>query len=357
MDIEIRRAELRELRCVERPSRPLAEGEVRLGVEAFGITANNVTYAVIGDMLRYWEFFPAAEDPATWGRVPVWGYASAVESRHEGVPEGTRVFGYLPMASELVVEPGRLDADGSFTDLAAHRQPLPSVYNRYVTVAGDRMYAADREDQDILLRPLFVTSFTIDDFLADRGDLGAEVVAISSASAKTAIGAAYLLHARGGLEVVGLTSPANRAFVESLGCYHRVLSYDEVGALEPRRSVYVDVAGRRDVTAAVHAHLGEQLAYSMVVGDTHWEAEEADVELVGPRPELLFAPAQIAKRREEWGREGFEERVARSWHAFTAWSDGWLRVEHRGGAQAIVATFLEVLEGEVPPSVAHVCRF
>lgn len=356
MDIEINRKDFRELRCVDREARALAEGEVRFTLDAFGITANNVTYAVIGDMLRYWEFFPVAEDPQGWGHVPVWGYADATESRCDEVPVGTRIFGYFPMASELIVQPGRIDAEG-FSDVTAHRETLPSVYNRYATTVGDRSYDPTREDQVILLRPLFVTSFTIDDFFVDHDDFGAEVAVISSASSKTAIGAAFLMHARGGLEVVGLTSEANRAFVESLGCYHRVLTYDQVGELPASRSVYVDVAGRRDVTRAVHAQLGEQLAYSMVVGDTHWEAEESGGELLGPKPEFLFAPSQIAKRREDWGRAGFEERVNRSWDAFIASTDTWMTIEHVSGAEGIVATFLAVLEGEVAPSHAHVCSF
>ncbi len=357
MDIEINRQNFRELRLVERPAASVGEGQVRFTLDAFGITANNVTYAVIGDMLRYWEFFPVAEDPAAWGHVPVWGYATATESRCDEVPEGTRVFGYWPMASELVVRPGRVDAEG-FSDITEHRESLPSVYNRYATTAGDRMYDAAREDAAILLRPLFVTSFTIDDFVEDNDRFGASTMVISSASSKTAIGAAFLMAQHEGVEVVGLTSEANRAFVESLGCYHRTLTYDQVGELSNARSVYVDVAGRRDVTRAVHEQLGDQLAYSMVVGDTHWEAEGNDGgQLVGPRPELLFAPSQIAKRRAEWGRDGFEERVERSWHAFTTFSDGWLRVSHVAGAEGIRETFLKVLEGQVEPTEAHVCSF
>ena len=37
---------------------PLADGAVRLKVQSFAVTANNVTYAVIGDMFQYWNFFP-----------------------------------------------------------------------------------------------------------------------------------------------------------------------------------------------------------------------------------------------------------------------------------------------------------
>ena len=43
--------------------------------------------------MNYWSFFPA-EEP--WARMPVWGFADVVASEAEGVPEGTRIFGYLP---------------------------------------------------------------------------------------------------------------------------------------------------------------------------------------------------------------------------------------------------------------------
>ena len=42
------------------------------GIDAFALTANNVTYAAFGGPpMNYWHFFPA-DDPA-YGRVPVWG--------------------------------------------------------------------------------------------------------------------------------------------------------------------------------------------------------------------------------------------------------------------------------------------
>ena len=57
----------------------LADGAIRLKVESFSVTANNITYAVVGDGFGYWNFFPA---PDGWGRVPVWGFADVAELRH-----------------------------------------------------------------------------------------------------------------------------------------------------------------------------------------------------------------------------------------------------------------------------------
>jgi hypothetical protein len=96
---------------------------------------------------------------------------------------------------------------------------------------------------------LFMTSWLIDDFLADNEFFGAATAGnaltiLSSASSKTAYGTAFCLAKRQGVTVIGLTSAANLDFCRSLGCYHRVLTYDQIDQLDPgRAAVYVDFAG------------------------------------------------------------------------------------------------------------------
>ena len=92
--------------------------------------------------------------------------------------------------------------------------------------------ASARTDYQALLRPLFMPSFLVDDFLAENEFFGAEAVMLSSASSKTAFGLAHLLHTRdNGIKVIGLTSAGNTSFVKSLGCYDEVVSYDRVTTL------------------------------------------------------------------------------------------------------------------------------
>jgi hypothetical protein len=360
MDLEVDRNHLRRVRNVERRPVPLGPGEARLRIDSFGLTANNVTYAVFGDAMGYWQFFPVPDEPAGggdvhWGQVPVWGFADVVESAVPGVAETTRVYGYFPMAEELVVSPGRVDQRG-FSDVSAHRQALPSVYNRYSFTATDPVYRGDREPQQMLLWPLFVTSFVVDDFLGDHGMFGSGDAVISSASAKTSIATAFLLARRHGVEVVGLTSTANLDFVRGLGCYHRACTYEDVASLPVRPSCYVDVAGRRDVTGAVHAHFGESLGYSMVVGDTNWEdASQPDGPLPGPRPTFLFAPDQIAKRRRQWGGDGFERNVAGAWSRFAPWTDGWMKLRHARGPAEVEQAYRRLVNGRVDPRLGDVC--
>lgn len=101
-----------------RRHRPLAEGEAALAIETFALTANNITYAAYGDAMRYWDFFPAGEDG--FGMMPVWGFATVAESRVDGLAEGTRLYGYYPMAEELIVMPTQVSERG-FADGAPHR--------------------------------------------------------------------------------------------------------------------------------------------------------------------------------------------------------------------------------------------
>src|SRR5687767_5291831 len=162
-DLLVGREELKRTERVDRPVPEVGDGEVLLRVDRVGMTANNVTYALLGDAMQYWNFFPAEEG---WGRVPLWGFADVVESNVTGVEVGTRVYGYLPPSSHLVVKPDRVDEAG-FRDASDHRAGLPGPYQVYASTTGDPAYEAEREDLQILYRPLFLTSFMLADFLHD----------------------------------------------------------------------------------------------------------------------------------------------------------------------------------------------
>lgn len=350
-DFLVSREDIRETRIEECEPPAPGPGEALLAVHSFGLTSNNVTYAVFGDFMNYWDFFPAEEG---WGRVPMWGFAEVEASEAEGLEPGARVFGYLPPSSHLVVAPA-VDGRG-FVDEVPHRRSLPATYQRYQEVGSDPFYAEDTEALQMLLRPLFFTSFLIDDQLADDGLTEKGPVIIASASSKTAIGAAYLLAQRENVEVVGLTSPRNAEFVEGLGIYHRTVTYDSIGSFERGPATLVDVAGDGEVRAAVHNHLGDDLVHSMAVGVTHWEETGAGggAELPGAQPVFFFAPARVDKRSEDWGAGALNERVAEAWQGFCGWAGGWLEIEEGEGFEAVQSAYLEVLEGDVEPNRAHV---
>ena len=321
-----------------------------LGVDAFGLTTNNITYAVMGETMNYWNFFPAEDG---WAHMPVWGFADVVESKAEGVPEGTRVYGYLPPASHLVVQPDR-PSNTDFVDVSPHRVDLPAAYNRYLRTDGNDMYEKENEDYEILLWPLYFTSFLIDDFLGDEDMFGAKLAVLSSASSRTTSALAHLLDKRDGIEVVGLTSPRNVEFTESLGVYDRVVPYDELESIETEPAIYVDVAGDAKVRSAVHGHWGDQLKHSAAVGITHKEDLGGSGELAGPQPTFFFAPTRLKKRSEDWGPEGLNQRLADAWRPYVEWARGWLRVEHGSGPEDVERIYRELLDGKSDPAVGHV---
>ena len=321
-----------------------------LGVDSFGLTTNNITYAVMGEAMNYWDFFPAEDG---WARMPVWGYADVVESKAEGVPEGTRVYGYLPPASHLVVRPDRASSI-DFVDVSPHRVDLPAAYNRYLRTDGNDMYEKENEDYEILLWPLYFTSFLIDDFLDDEDMFGAKLAVLSSASSRTTSALAHLLGKRDGIEVVGLTSPGNVEFTESLRVYDRVVPYEELDSIEAEPAVYVDVAGDAKIRGAVHGHWGDQLKHSAAVGITHKEDLGGSGELAGPEPTFFFAPTRLKKRSEDWGPEGLNDRLADAWRPYVEWARGWLRVEHGSGPEDVERIYRELLDGKSDPAVGHV---
>jgi hypothetical protein len=346
LHFEVRRDDLRVTRFTEEPLLEPAGGEAILRIDRFALTANNVTYAVAGDMMSYWKFFPAE---AGFGRVPVWGFAEVARSTVPALREGERVYGYFPMSTHLSVRPDALTPSG-FIDAAAHRAALPPVYNQYRRVAADPGYDAALEDRQAVLQPLFMTGWLLADLLADEQFCGARRVVIASASSKTAIGLAAALARAGGAEVVGLTSPRNIAFVEKLGYYDRVVAYDAIASLpsaEP--AAFVDMAGDAGVLSAVHRHFGERLVRSIGVGLTHWESGARATDLPGAKPEFFFAPTRIQKRTQEWGARALQERMGEAWRVFAHDSESWLEIDAGRGREAVERVYRDTLEGRARP--------
>lgn len=341
---------------------PLRDGQALLKIDCFAFTSNNVTYAAFGEAMSYWDFFPVVSNEPGWGRIPVWGFGEVVHSQHGAVKTGERYYGYYPMSTHLLVEPGRA-AEAGFFDGVTHRKSLHAIYNQYLRTTADPLYDARTEDVQMLLRPLFITSFLIDDFLGDSKFFGARTVILSSASSKTAYGLAFLLSQRPEIEVIGLTSASNLAFVERIGCYRRALAYERIADLANHApAVYVDMAGNGDVRGALHRHFGDQLKYSCAVGGTHWDhrapSHTGSGPLPGAKPILFFAPSQARKRMEDWGPGGLQRRLAGAWQEIlgtvTDPVQGWMRVIHGRGPDAVEQVYLDMLDGKARPDEGHI---
>lgn len=330
----------------------LNDGALLLRVERFAFTANNITYAMLGDELKYWSLFAA---PDGHGMIPVWGLAEVIASRHDEVRAGERLFGYLPMASHLVVEATAVTAKG-LRDGAAHRQQVSPVYNAYARVSGDDAYAGRAGDQQALIRPLLMLSFVVDDDLAEHDFYGARRVILSSASSKTAFTLAHLLTSqRRPVEVVGLTASGHKEFAGSLGCYHEVLAYDEIERLPADGpAAFVDMAGNAGVRARLHRRLADRLLHSSRVGLTHQQAVTEDQDLPGPTPTWFFAPDRIRKRVRDWGGAGFEARFAAIWPGTADLLNRALTIVESAGPAALERVYRDTREGRISPRDGHI---
>jgi hypothetical protein len=334
------------------PGDGLHAGQVLLAIDRFALTANNITYAAAGERLGFWRYFPA---PAPWGCIPVWGFADVIASRHAQIAVGERVFGFLPMASHVVFVPGRVTTSG-FVDEAPHRAALLPTYNHYARWPAGAALDPRHEDRHAVIRPLFFTSFVLDDQLADAAYFGVASVLLSSASSKTALGTAFLLRERHAVRVCGLTSPRHRGFVAASGCFDAVYGYDELEALALEPPVaYVDFSGDAAVRRAVHARLGPDLVRSLAVGATHW-AELTEHETPrGVAVEAFSGTEQIRKRRSEWGSDALHGRLGAAEARFLAAAAAWLQIERRHGLTQVERAYRELLQGRVAPECAFVC--
>lgn len=347
----VARDDLQRFRIVETELPDLNEHALLVRVDRFAFTANNITYALLGDSLKYWQLFPA---PEGFGNIPVWGFGEVVDSRHADVAIGEILFGYFPMATHLVIEAGRVDKHG-LRDVAAHRQGVSPVYNAYTRVSGNSDYEGRNGDYQALLRPLFMLSFLVDDYLREAKQFGAARVVLSSASSKTAFGLAHLLSQRG-IPVVGLTSSANAEFVRGLGCYSSVVDYDDLESLDPAvATAFVDMAGNARLRKRLHQHLGDRLVYSARIGLTHQDTTaEAPEALPGAAPAWFFAPDQIRRLYKEWGAAEFDARFANAFSGLRPLLDRCLTVVRAHGNEAVAEAYKSVLDGRASPAEGHV---
>ncbi|ASK89544.1 DUF2855 family protein [Sphingorhabdus sp. SMR4y] len=339
-----------EWRESETPS--LADGQILLEIDKYALTANNITYATVGDGFGYWNFFPTGDEQ--WGIVPVWGFAKVVASENGDIAVGERVYGYLPMASHLLVTPTNV-TDGGFVDGAAHRQGLAIIYNQYHRLGEGE---GEREAERAIFEPLFTTSFLIEHFMRSNDWFGAQALLLTSASSKTALGLAMVAKSLSPeIRRIGLTSAGNKAFVESSGLYDAVLTYDNLSAADAATpTVSVDFAGSGPLLGAIHSQWGDALKFSSLVGVTHISERGGADDLPGPKPELFFAPTAAETLIKQVGPVSFRGQVEEQFAAFVAGASDYLTIEDMRGREALQSAYLDMLANKVAPSRGLICH-
>ncbi|MEM6805935.1 MAG: DUF2855 family protein [Bacteroidota bacterium] len=339
-------------RSVDSP--PLAPGEARLKLLKYAMTTNNITYAVTGHRIGYWKFFPVDEE---WGIVPVWGFAEVLESGHEGLEVGEKVYGYFPMAEELTVTVGKL-GDYGFIDAADHRQALPPIYNYYNRLKADPTYIEAVEDYIPIIRPLFATSFLNYQFLKEESFFGVNQIIITSASSKTALGLAYLLHehqGEHGKQIIGLTSDRNMDFVKGTGFYDTVTSYGQIGSeLVDEDSLIVDMAGNGKLLQGIDKQLGEKLKFISMIGLTDWQTGVADLGL--SQAKFFFAPTYAQKLFKEWGQVKANTAIAQNMGKFIEQAKNWIKIQHIEDYAELEKLYVNMAKGEVDPAIGYIVK-
>jgi hypothetical protein len=350
--LEVRKDNLSDTRVVtDETIVQLSENEVLLQIDRLALTANNISYAASGDALGYWRFFPADDG---WGRVPAMGWADVVASNHADIVVGERVWGFFPFSTHLKILAGKVSQQ-SFSDVSVHRDGLAPVYAQFDRASAYAIYEQAREDQDSLLRGLYMTSWLVADFMEMNDFFGASSCLITSASSKTSIALGHCVQRQDGVSSIALTSAGNVAFCESLGCYDSVLTYEQISALDGQESVVVvDMAGSASILSELHHHYADTMKYSCRIGATHVDSVGAVHDLPGATPEFFFAPGHIQIRSKELGPAELMMRLGSAYVAFRQFCDTWLQVEDSFGAEAVTAVYQRVRAGKADPATGQI---
>jgi hypothetical protein len=355
--IQVKQDELSQtnIKQFELDEASLESGEIVLATDSFGFSANNITYAALGHGMGYWGFFPADEG---FGIVPVWGFATVSFSKHPDIAVGEKVFGYLPMASHLVVRPHKCNEYG-FSDGHPNRKSISPVYDSYLYCAKDPGYNPQREPWQLNFRPLFMTSFVLDEFVGQQVEQ--DVLVLSSASSKTAFGTAFLLQANKAkrshkYKVVGLTSASNKALVESLGCYDNVFTYDEIEHLPKQSTWLLDFAANGALIESLQSTLDTHLNKITLIGATDWKAQQKPNKKALDA-EIFFAPSLVKSLNQEWGQGEFLMRYSKAWQHVAKALHNTMHEQPVHGIEAMLELYMQTLTGNADTKALNVLTF
>ena len=142
----MKKDDLQETRFAESETPELDDGQALLGVDSFGLTTNNITYAVMGEGIESLLNFPGRRrlgphaGLGLCGRGRVQGRGVRRERGSTGTcrPPATSSSGRTGLAAP------------DFVDVSPHRVDLPAAYNRYLRTDGNEMYEKENEDYEIL---------------------------------------------------------------------------------------------------------------------------------------------------------------------------------------------------------------
>ena len=332
--------------------KPIAKkNEVLLKIEKYAFTSNNITYAIMGKTLNYWNFFPTKESN---GIIPVWGFAYVVSSNHKNILVGDRYYGYFPMSNYLKVIPKNIKFFG-FVDGSKHRKDLPAVYNLYTKVSK-------KFDQILeyhpTIKPLFLTSFLNYYYLRDENFFDSDQIILTSASSKTALSLAFLLKKNKVLDqkkVIGITSENNIDFLLNIGFYDKVISYDSLESERNKSKVIViDFAGNSDYLKKIHNYFGDLLKHVCLIGLADWSSK-MDFKLI-PNSKFFFAPSHAESRYKKMGVKETMLLADNIMNEFIVKIKDYLKLTYVEDRMELNELYLNFLNGKIDPSKAYIVQ-
>jgi len=326
----------------------LKDGEILVKIDQFGLSANNISYALTGVQLGYWRFFPPTVGDSRWGLMPVWGFSDVIASNVEGLPVGDRLFGFYPPATHLKMTPVAL-TDQRMVDGAPHRDGLPAPYNIYRRVNAELGYERTTDRVRMLFWPLYMTSYMLWDFLQDKSWYEAQQVIIISASSKTSIGFAYAMQDdKAAPPSFALTSKSKLDFVTGLDLFSQSTNYEALSDIDADTpSLVIDFSGNEELLSGLFIHLGKNMIQCVKVGMTHWANAEPEIGRSADQSHFFFAPDHAQKRLKDWGPDSLSQKTATFIQSASDKSRDWLKIRTVDGLIGLTNIYHDVCHGRI----------
>ncbi|KAL2867684.1 DUF2855 family protein [Aspergillus lucknowensis] len=206
------------------PSHQLKASSLRLRASILTLSSNNLSYALGGTWLRWWDTYPVPttapppyNDPTEWGIVPTWGFAEVLESTIPEIESGATLHGFWPTSQHhFDLELAADEVPGRWKEVSGHRSALMPLYNRY-SVVDTTTEAHDRETLGWRAGMILIAGYLLAQYVftpdpktnppihpfggtegwtAEDADLSKSVFVSLAASTKTARSLAYYLYCR-----------------------------------------------------------------------------------------------------------------------------------------------------------------
>jgi hypothetical protein len=293
------------------PTTPLPPSSIRVRASLLSLTSNNLTYALLGDMLHWWDTYPVPPDaPApysdrtAWGIVPAWGFATVLESTIPEITSETKIWGYWPASAhvvDLTLSKNKDDPETHWIETSSHRAAVLPLYNRYIilTSTGEARHAWESA-----VRPIWQCGYVLSEYVFtpdpnknpaihplpgapsvknewtnEDADISKTVVISLAASSKTGRSAAHnfacrparsgplgLLQVTSSPEAIGAAAEALKPPFATKAVEYADLAKSEVAewiaSLSPSKIVIIDFGSRDGGFDALHALIQSHEALS-----------------------------------------------------------------------------------------------